>query len=506
MSLNRIIFGFFCSLFITISLYQNAHAQNIHRDSLNAIIKQEFFSAKNPKQAYKLIEKNKQIIRYDDSLYYDINMHFLAVEDFEPLIEIHKYNPFLMSQYNEQAMYHYLKGVGQMLDQRGWTYFKEAEKSMNKARIQLERSWAADYGFYSDVENARGYLAIVARGMSTDSSGNEMCIVRPDFMYQALDHFRTALMYNPENSIAERNRDTVIVKLERLGLPIPPFAFGEVAGDRNFIQLDSTIRMDSLNDISTMPILDYSLLPNDYTLILQQLHQYDEVMLLIDLSGSMDDPVEWAREASKFHVAHQLALFISMKLRPNVFLGALSVGQQCDTKSMVLNYPIGGVSRKALIQKIANIRPFGWTPLNRRLLMTKDMFTGKNNRKLVFLISDGMDTCKENPDLCGTAAILAANSIDLSVFSFIYETLDPESRSAYSIYTCMVHPSEGKIYKITHDGGLDENIEYEPISNNLLVLPHMDSSILWTNQKLLYQFGIEGVEPPVSEILKVERE
>ena len=187
-------------------------------------------------------------------------------------------------------------------------------------------------------------------------------------------------------------------------------------------------------------------------MILRELHQYDEVMLLIDLSGSMDDPVEWSAEASKFTIAQQLAIYIAINLRANVLLGALSVGRSCDITSMVLNHPIGSVSRKELTVNISTIRPRGHTPLDRRLLMTKDMFSDKSNKKLVFLLSDGMDTCGDIPDLCGTASILAANGIDLSVFSFILEALDPESRSAYAIYQCMVRLTINKIYTIQQDG------------------------------------------------------
>ena len=74
--------------------------------------------------------------------------------------------------------------------------------------------------------------------------------------------------------------------------------------------------------------------------------------------------------------------------------------------------------------QIDAIRPYGPTPLNKRLRMTKDMFSIRKNKKLVFLLSDGMDTCNEINELCATAAMLASNGIDLSIFSFIYETLD----------------------------------------------------------------------------------
>ena len=156
--------------------------------------------------------------------------------------------------------------------------------------------------------------------------------------------------------------------------------------------------------------------------------------------------------------------------------------------------------------KVDAARPYGYTPLNTRLKMTKDMFSTRRNRKLVFLLSDGMDTCDENPNLCNTAAMLANHGIDLSVFSFIYENLeDEESRTAYSIYTCMTNPSDGKIYKITGDGGLEDEIDYEPVSNNTLVLPVLDTSYLWKNNPGLFQFDIDGVIPPVEHMIDFEK-
>ncbi|MDH3651593.1 MAG: VWA domain-containing protein, partial [Saprospiraceae bacterium] len=418
-------------------------------------------------------------------------------------IEALKTNPFLRSQHNEQALYHYYLGVSQMVSKRGWPAFKQAEKSMNLAAAELRRSFSPDYGFFSDLENARGYLSITARGLSTDEEKDLVCIIRTEFIYMAINHFREALIYNPDNEIAQGNLDTLLAKLREADIPIPPNPYQQNFLLNSSISLDS-VNIDSINDVSLIPILDYSLLPKNYQVILSELHAYDEIVLVMDLSGSMDDPVGWSAEASKFKVAQQLALYITLNLRANVFLGAISVGQQCDRTSMVMHYPVASVSRQELSIQVDAIRPYGHTPLNQRLLMTKEMFSSRQNRKLVFLLSDGMDTCGEIPDLCGTAAILASHGIDLSVFSFIYESLDEESRSAYSIYNCMVNPSEGKIYKITEDGGVRDKIDYIPVSNNILTLPVMDTSYLWKNNQGLYQFDIEGVEPPIERIMKLE--
>ncbi|NND33312.1 MAG: VWA domain-containing protein, partial [Saprospiraceae bacterium] len=440
-------------------------------------------------------------VRYDDLLF-DTTMYYLLSADRVDIAgHLLKRNPFLMSQHNQQALYFYYLGICQMLDPRGWPNFKQAEQSLNRAVSEMKRSFTPDYGFFSDVENARGYLSITARGQSTNEEKELVCIVRHEFIKMAIYHFREALIYNPENEFAQRNLDTLLSKLHQAGLPIPVHQYAQNSIINSVISFDS-LNIDSLNNTSRLPLLDYSLLPKNYQIILTEISRYDEIILVLDLSGSMDDPVGWSVEASKFAVAQQLALYICLQLRANVFLGAISVGRECDTTSMVLNHAVASISREEITMKIDAIRPYGHTPLNKRLRMTKNMFSARQNRKLVFLLSDGMDTCNEIPDLCGTAAMLAAHGIDLSIFSFIYETLDPESRSAYSVYNCMVAPSEGTIYKITEDGGLQDKIEYEPVSNNTLILPALDTSHLWANNRGLYQFPIEGVVPPVEKIIQ----
>ncbi len=489
-------------LSLLICLSSHVCSQDELRDSHSIAIYSELVRTKDHKNALNTYKQNLAVIRYDGVLFKKVVDHWLGTNP-KLAIESLKINPFLRSQHNEQALYHYYLGVSQMLSDRGWPSFKQAEKSMNYAATELKRSFAPDYGFFSDLENARGYLSITARGESTDEDRNLVCIIRTEFIYMAIDHFREALIYNPDNQIAQANLDTLLAKLQKADIPIPPNKYEQNLLLNSNISLDS-VNVDSLNDVSLIPILDYSLLPKNYQLILSELQAYDEIVLVMDLSGSMDDPVGWSAEASKFAVAQQLSLFITLNLRANVFLGAITVGQQCDRTSMVMHYPVASVSRQELSMQIDAIRPYGHTPLNQRLLMTKEMFSSRRNKKLVFLLSDGMDTCGEIPDLCGTAADLASHGVDLSVFSFIYESLDEESRSAYSIYNCMVQPSEGKIYKITEEGGVRDEIDYIPVSNNVLTLPPMDSSWLWKNHPGLYQFDIEGVEPPVDQILRLD--
>jgi hypothetical protein len=497
---SNLLLGFLCVLWLSTSVLAQPHQLDSTAANIFHQIKQAA-SSNNKQKIEDLYRQHHHYVRYDDLLFDTTMYYLLSIGQTDIVGHLLKRNPFLMSQHNQQAHYFYYLGICQMLDRRGWPNFKQAEKSLNTAVSEMRRSYTPDYGFFSDVENARGYLSITARGESTDKNKDLVCIVRHEFIKMAIYHFREALIYNPDNEYAQRNLDTLLVKLQQAGLPIPSHQYARKTSINSSISFDS-LNIDSLNNTSNLPVLYYSLLPKNYELILTEISRYDEIILVIDLSGSMDDPVGWSVEASKFKVAQQLALYIAINLRINVFLGALSVGQKCDTTSMVLHHQIASISREEITMKIDAIRPYGHTPLNKRLRLTKDMFSSRPNKKLVFLLSDGMDTCNEIPNLCGTAAMLASQDIDLSIFSFIYESLDPETRSAYSIYNCMVAPSEGTIYRITEDGGLQDEIDYVPVSNNTLVLPMLDTSELWANNPCLYQFPIQGVVPPVEQILK----
>jgi hypothetical protein len=490
----------FLLLISLILLHCSAVAQ-INQDSIAATVMQELTSQTSHAGAVKFYKKHLPLFRNDPDLFSDVIEYFLKHNLSKAAGEVLKRSPFLHSQHDEQALYYYYLGVTHMLSRRGWPNFKRAERSLDQAVVEIKRAPVPDYGFFSDLENARGYLSITARGESTDEEKDLVCIVRPEFMYMAVDHFRDAIIYNPNNQTAKKNLDTLIQKLREADLPIPSNKYERNVPMNTSISLDS-VNADSLNDNSLIPVLNYGLLPNNYLLILSELQAYDEILLVLDLSGSMDDPVGWGMEASKFRVAQQLSIYVASKLRSNVFLGAVSVGKECDTSDLVLNYPIASVSRQELTTKIDAIRPYGHTPLNKRLRMTQNMFSAKQNKKLVFLLSDGMDTCGETSDLCRTAAVLAANGIDLMVFSFIFEELDTESRNAYSVYNCMVHPSKGKVLTVAQDGGVEDNVKYVPVSKNILVLPQMDTSYLWRNNPGLYQFDIKNVEPPAEKIIK----
>ena len=92
-----------------------------------------------------------------------------------------------------------------MLDEKGWPYFKQAEGSLAMANMELRRSSSPDYGFFSDIENAMGYLSIVARGLSTNAEQEPVCLVRWEYIYLAISHYREALIYNPDNEFAQQN-------------------------------------------------------------------------------------------------------------------------------------------------------------------------------------------------------------------------------------------------------------------------------------------------------------
>jgi hypothetical protein len=93
------------------------------------------------KNVVRLFRENLQTVRYDGQFFHQA-ISFLLQNGYGHMAgEVLKTNPFLMSQHNEQGLYHYYLGVTQMLDKRGWPNYKQAEKSLNQAALELRRSY-----------------------------------------------------------------------------------------------------------------------------------------------------------------------------------------------------------------------------------------------------------------------------------------------------------------------------------------------------------------------------
>jgi len=359
---------------------------------------------------------------------------------------------------------------------------------MNQAKVK-------DLELWSDILNAIGYTSITGRGLSKyNNNSDPFCIQHLDYFKVAYPYFVWSLKYNSENEAAIANRDTLLNIFQELNINEPIVDYHQMPDPDTLsvISLDS-IDLKKINERDSI-IYDAKLLPENYQRILNLLNLYDEIVLVLDFSGSMKESTIWSDGVSKFSIMHNLAKYLVKNIKEKSVLGVISVGNTCNPADGI--FIMSGIAQKSrveLINDLSVLSPLGSTPLNKRLKMTPYLFSGKNNKKTVFLISDGMDVCDQPFDVCGTASFLNDHDIDFSLFSYILESEEDLSRYAYEIYECMVQKSKGKIFHVDEKGAIQEK-EIDKLKNELkLILPRMVKSTAWKGHDRLYQFDINSI-------------
>ena len=138
------------------------------------------------------------------------------------------------------------------------------------------------------------------------------------------------------------------------------------------------------------------------------------LVLVLDSSGSMQDRIQGG---TKIAVAKRALGTVVDHLPDDAQVGLRVYGARVDDENdpaactdSELVVPIGPADKPALKDQIARYRPLGETPISYSLKQAaKDL--GGSGRRTVVLVSDGKESCGEDP--CVTAANLAEQGIDL---------------------------------------------------------------------------------------------
>lgn len=137
------------------------------------------------------------------------------------------------------------------------------------------------------------------------------------------------------------------------------------------------------------------------------------VEIILDSSGSMGNymggktRMELAKESIQ-QFASSLPEEANVSLR---VYGHKGTGKESDKvmscASSELIYPLQPYNKETMVQALNSFQPAGWTPLAASLIKAQEdlaPFKGENNRNIVYVVSDGIETCGGDP-------IAAANSL-----------------------------------------------------------------------------------------------
>jgi len=133
------------------------------------------------------------------------------------------------------------------------------------------------------------------------------------------------------------------------------------------------------------------------------------VMIILDASGSMWGQVDGK---PKIQIAREVLKDLLPEFGTNIHLGLSAYGhrRKGDCEDIEILIPIGPNNADAIIKKVNTINPKGKTPLSEATRRAAEALKYTEERAIVLLISDGIETCNLNP--CEVGAELAMNGID----------------------------------------------------------------------------------------------
>lgn len=277
----------------------------------------------------------------------------------------------------------------------------------------------------SIVHNSLGYASLLDQGNNAHESKDRpshIHIHRRD-MERNLSHFAAALQLDGSNEAARYNYETLCDSLN-----ITPVEYSRVAAS------DSG---DGAN-YGNIPANIYSLL--DFS-------PYNEVVFLLDISGSMVMEKVTCVNEDRFQVMKETAMYMFQRIPEEKQLGIGTIGGDCGTTPR-LWHPVGELTRNDFRYALDFLVPDGTTPLLNILMDAPDLFSDRPDvAKSIFLVSDGANICRiGNMDICEWTDQLAARQISINILTFL--NADLSNTNAFAEYTCLAQNTYGELIYI----------------------------------------------------------
>ena len=148
-----------------------------------------------------------------------------------------------------------------------------------------------------------------------------------------------------------------------------------------------------------------------------------KIMIVLDASGSMWGQIEGK---AKIQIAREVIADLLRDWDPNIQLGLTAYGhrRKGDCNDIEVLIPVGQAGPKEIIQAINSINPKGKTPLCEAVRQAAKEMRYTEERAIVLLISDGVETC--NADPCEVGAELAMGGFDFTAHVIGFDVKDEE--------------------------------------------------------------------------------
>lgn len=368
--------------------------------------------------------------------------------------------------------YDYKRSISSFMAGMVYTYGQDYDAAFRQ--IQSALSTLPDSAEVESIMlNNLGYLQLLNQSRNQHETSDQPAHlhIRKHDLEAAHQYFQQALERDPDNGTAYYNYKALS---DTLGLSLafnPPTAEAKRRAGTDqptFLYMDEHIRR---------------------TL---ELDQYQELVFMVDISGSMVAEQVLCMADDRFGVMKTLSRKIVAKLPEHIKLGIGTIGGDCPDEPAKWK-PSGTMDKKELDTDLRFLIPDGTTPLLTRLLQAPTLFSDSTqSKKTIFLISDGANTCRESGiDICAFAEELAQRDITVNVLTFLNSSLN--NTSAFSEYLCLADNTNGKVIYMDNLRCYFETFDFDLTSNCQLTIPKFEKSYCWGQHiETLWMYSPEG--------------
>ncbi|NJL74232.1 MAG: VWA domain-containing protein [Saprospiraceae bacterium] len=268
-----------------------------------------------------------------------------------------------------------------------------------------------------------------------------------------------ALRYNPKCSNHRQNYNIVTTALRVQPSTIEPYEKSQLE--------DGELVAPSFG-ISTpeeSSVLFDSVLPDNMAALTDEWNNFEEVILMLDASGSMRTMVPNTNR-SRFEQGKQVANYFLDHFATKVKIGLVAVAGECGFAPKLSSSTLQ--NRTDLSNLMQDVKADGHTPINDALKLVPNLFQTNAQNKAVIFITDGIDSC--DPRLtCELTASLGANGISVHIIN-LESIVSPEE---YENYLCMTVSSGGMLRYINTSNQIELYDQFD--LEDYLLLPKLET-------------------------------
>lgn len=327
---------------------------------------------------------------------------------------------------------------------------KPALESFEVALTLLARHNIHDDLLKASLENNRGVAELFDQGFTSSFDtalvGGNLKVHIND-IHRAKAFFERSLLADPTGTVANHNL-ALMTKILELPSQIRVKSKGYIPN--SFIEQinlnpeDLQAATKSL-DSNTSNQGKHSW-PEKYNEMFTLLEDKNEIVFVLDISGSMRANISKGSIVTRFESMVESVKTLVEWLPKDKKIGLLTVGGRCGEGPSV-KLPVDHHNRQAIFKILKKLRPTGGTPLYDRLVSSRTLFSIEENKKTIFLASDGLESCQGNLSLCKLATQLCQQGIDVTVLSLLLDRRS--SFRAQGTYQCLTIPCGGTLFGIT---------------------------------------------------------